>query len=157
MEYRIREMRKEDYCLLDDFLYEAIYIPEGVDPPPKSIIKCPQLQEYISAFGERRDDRAFIAEVQGKPAGAVWVRIMNDYGHVDNNTPSMAMAVFRKYRRMGIGTSLLKHLLSVEKSAGYEKISLSVQKANYAVKMYEEAGFTIVSENNEEYIMTVNL
>ena len=29
MDYIIREMRSEEYCLLSDFLYEAIYIPEG--------------------------------------------------------------------------------------------------------------------------------
>ena len=38
-----------------------------------------------------------------------------------------------------------------------QKISLSVQKSNYAVKMYEKVGFTVVDENSEEYIMTVNL
>ena len=29
MDYIIREMRSEEYCLLSDFLYEAIYIPEA--------------------------------------------------------------------------------------------------------------------------------
>ena len=29
MNYSIREMRKEEYSLLGDFLYEAIYIPDG--------------------------------------------------------------------------------------------------------------------------------
>ena len=38
MDYIIREMRNEEYCLLDDFLYEAIYIPEGIEPPPKTVI-----------------------------------------------------------------------------------------------------------------------
>ena len=47
MDYIIREMRSEEYCLLSDFLYEAIYIPEGIEPPPKSVIECPELQEYI--------------------------------------------------------------------------------------------------------------
>ena len=32
-------------------------------------------------------------------------------------------------------------------------ISLSVQKANYAYKMYLKAGFRIVRETDEEYIM----
>ena len=56
-----------------------------------------------------------------------------------------------------IGTSLLKQLLQVERLAGYSKISLSVQKSNYAVKMYEKVGFTVVNENSEEFIMIVNL
>ena len=150
-------MRSEEYCLLSDFLYEAIYIPEGLAPPPKSVIECSELQEYIVEFGNRKHDKALVAEMQGNVIGAIWVRIMNDYGHIDNDTPSLAMSVYKKYRGLGIGTSLLKQLLQVERLAGYSKISLSVQKSNYAVKMYEKVGFTVVDENNEEYIMIVNL
>ena len=173
MDYVIREIKKEEYVLLNDFLYEAIYIPDGVEPPPKSIINCPELQEYVFEFGKRKDDRALVAEVQGNVIGAIWVRIMNDYGHIDNDTPSLAMSVFQKYRGQGIGTSLLQQLLSMEKSFGYSKISLSVQKNNYAVKMYKKtcflihfyyavkmykkAGFLVVDENSEEYIMTATL
>ena len=83
MDYIIREMRSEEYCLLSDFLYEAIYIPEGIEPPPKSVIECPELQEYIVEFGNRKHDKALVAEMQGNVIGAIWVRIMNDYGHID--------------------------------------------------------------------------
>ena len=37
------------------------------------------------------------------------------------------------------------------------KISLSVQKDNYAVKLYRKAGFTTVKETTEEYIMVADL
>ena len=30
MDYIIREIKKEEYDLLNDFLYNAIYIPDGV-------------------------------------------------------------------------------------------------------------------------------
>ena len=39
----------------------------------------------------------------------------------------------------------------------YERASLAVQKANYAVKMYKDVGFRTVDENAEEYIMVCNL
>ena len=82
MEYTIREIQKQEYPLLDNFLYEAIFIPEGIEPPLKSIISSPELQIYVS---------------------------------------------------------------------------LSVQKANYATKMYLKIGFEIVKENEEEYIMVYYL
>ncbi len=157
MGYRIREMKEEEYPLLNDFLYEAIYIPEGVNPPPKSIINTPELQEYVLNFGKSKHDKALAAEIKGKIAGAVWVRIMNDYGHIDDETPSLAMSVHKEYRGMGIGTELLKELLSILKSGGYRKVSLSVQKANYAVNMYKKAGFRVIDENEEEYIMAAYL
>ena len=37
------------------------------------------------------------------------------------------------------------------------KVSLSVQKANYAVKMYEAVGFRVLDEKEEEYIMVCDL
>ena len=38
MKYTIREMTAQEYPLLDDFLYEAIFVPEGVDPPSKVLL-----------------------------------------------------------------------------------------------------------------------
>ncbi len=157
MDYILREMKKEEYPLLDDFLYEAIYIPDGVEPPPKSVIKLPELQEYVGDFGKKQHDKAFVAEVEGNIVGAVWVRVMNDYGHIDNDTPSLAMSLHKNYRGLGIGTALLNQLLSTLKEEGYSKISLSVQKENYAVKLYKKAGFIIVNETEEEYIMLIKL
>ncbi len=40
---------------------------------------------------------------------------------------------------------------------GYKKASLSVQKENYAYRLYLKVGFGIVDENAEEYIMVCDL
>ena len=61
MKYIIREIKKEEYVLLEHFLYEAIFIPVGVEPPPKTIINMPELQEYIADFGSLKDDKAIVA------------------------------------------------------------------------------------------------
>lgn len=153
MDYIIREIKKTEYPLLADFLYEAIYIPDGAESPPRSIIDSPELQVYIDHFGELKDDRGLVAQADGKVVGAVWVRIMKDYGHIDDQTPSFAISLYKEYRGHGIGTRLLKEMLVLLKKSGYERASLAVQKANYAVKMYLNAGFEIVDENAEEYIM----
>ncbi len=157
MNYIIRKITKEEIPCLDDFLYEAIFVPEGVCPPDKSIIKLPELQVYVEDFGKRDGDIALVAEAEGKIVGAVWVRIMNDYGHVDDNTPSFAISLYSEYRGMGMGTSMMKAMLGELKKSGYKQASLAVQKANYAVRMYKKVGFQIVDENEEEYIMVYNL
>lgn len=41
----------------------------------------------------------------------VWARVMNDYGHMDVETPSLAMSVDKKFQNKGIGTVLLKKIL----------------------------------------------
>ena len=48
---------------------------------------------------------------------------------------------------------MMKKMLSILKDCGYKQTSLAVQKANYAVKMYQKVGFEIIDENEEEYIM----
>lgn len=153
MNYKIRRMQAAEYPLLDNFLYEAIFVPDGIEPPPKTIITSPELRIYVDRFGELKDDMELAAEVDGKIVGAVWTRIMNDYGHIDNATPSLAISLYKEYRGLGIGTVMMKEILALLKTHGYESVSLSVQKANYAAKMYQKIGFETVRENEEEYIM----
>lgn len=156
MHYTIRELSSNEYKVLEDFLYEAIFIPEGANLPPREIINQPELQIYINEFG-KKDDNALVAEIDGKIVGAVWTRIMNDYGHIDDDTPSFAISIYKEYRGLGIGTKMVKQMLAVLKNKGYEKASLAVQQANYAVKMYQQIGFEIVDKNEEEYIMLFKL
>lgn len=157
MDYKIRTISEKEASLLEDFLYEAIFVPEGVPAPPKSIINQPELKLYIDGFGKKKDDIGLVAEIDKKAVGAVWVRIVDDYGHVDHDTPSFAISLRKDYRGLGIGTALMKEMLRILKGRGYKQASLSVQKANYAVKMYLKTGFEIIDENEEEYIMLCRL
>ena len=153
----IREMKPSEYGQLKDFLYEAIFIPKGIEPPPRDIINNLDLQVYIENFGSRTGDYCLCAEISGRIIGAVWVRIMNDYGHVDDETPSFAISLYKQYRGQGIGTQLMLKMLELLRKNGYKQASLSVQKANYAAKMYKKIGFVTIDENDEEYIMTYKL
>ena len=157
MEYIIRELTEDEYPVLDDFLYEAIFIPEGVKAPPRDIIYRPELRVYTVDFGRHKGDMALGAVVSGGIVGAVWVRIMNDYGHIDDETPSFAISLYKEYRGVGIGTALMRAMLDKLGRSGFKQASLAVQKENYAVRMYRSVGFEVVSENDEEYIMLCRL
>ena len=154
---KIRKLSDKETELLKDFLYEAIFIPEGVEPPPREIIEQPELKLYYEDFGTGRADNCIVADDDGRVIGAVWTRIMDDYGHVDDDTPSFAISLYREYRGQGIGTRLMREMLKLLKEQGFEKASLAVQKENYAVRMYEKVGFRTVDENSEEYIMVSDL
>lgn len=78
---------------------------------------------------------------------------MNDYGHINDETPSLAISLYKEHRHLGIGTALMRKMLDALKEKGYKQASLSVQKMNYAVRMYLNVGFEIIDENTEEYIM----
>ena len=155
--YVIRCLRKGETDLLKDFLYEAIFIPKGAEPPARDIIEKPELRAYTDDFGTPKDDNCLVADFGGKVVGAVWTRIMDDYGHVDNETPSFAILLYKEYRGQGIGSQFMVKMLELLKWQCYEQASLAVQKANYAVKMYKNVGFKTVDENAEEYIMVCEL
>lgn len=156
MLYTMRPFTPAEYPLLNDFLYEAIFVPEGAEKPPRNVIHAPELQVYTENFG-RQSDFAVAAEVNSKIVGAAWARIMNDYGHIDSETPSLAVSLYNEYRGHGIGTALLKALLAAIRKAGYERASLSVQKGNRAAKLYAKLGFRTVRETDEEFIMICEL
>ena len=157
MDYVIREMQKSEYPLLEDFLYEAIFIPPGVSAPPRSVLGRPEIALYIERFGEFECDRCLVALVGGRIIGAAWARIIDDYGHIDDETPSLAISLYKEYRGLGIGTALMRALLARLAQDGYKRASLSVQKDNYAFKMYKALGFEDCGENAEDYIMVCGL
>ena len=153
----IRQIRHDETPVLNQFLYEAIFIPEGVAAPPQSIIENEELQVYVRNFGHEPDDKCLVAECDGRIVGAVWTRIMHDYGHISDDTPSLAISLYKEYHNKGIGTKLLEKMIALLQNDGYSQVSLSVQKANYAVGMYQKAGFKVLQETDEELIMVCKL
>ncbi|MFJ1472683.1 GNAT family N-acetyltransferase [Capnocytophaga cynodegmi] len=153
----IRPMNPSEYSLLQDFLYEAIFLPEGVTPPPRDIVFHPELRIYFADFGSQKGDVAVVATASERIIGAAWARIINDYGHIDDQTPSLSISLYSEYRSQGIGTKLFRYLLDKLATEGYKKASLSVQKANYASEMYLKMGFYIIKENEDDYVMVIDL
>ena len=48
-------------------------------------------------------------------------------------------------------------MMELLRQEGYAQVSLSVQKANYALRMYQKAGFEIVEDRGEEVLMVAGL
>lgn len=153
MDYVIRELREDEYPLLADFLYEAIFQRDEDILAPKEIIDEPALQIYIKDFGKAKDDHCLCAEVNRKVAGAVWVRNIAGYGSIDENTPEFAISLYKEYRGCGIGTDLMKQMISLLSGKGFHRASLAVQKDNFALHMYQKVGFKVIEEKAEEFIM----
>lgn len=161
MNYEIREMRPSEYPLLEDFLMQAIFVPEGYNGVlTKDIIaKDPKLAAAIDGFGSLPDDHAFVAVAEGVVVGACWVRTTNEYGHIDYKTPSFSISILDDFQNQGIGTLLMQRMLDLLMEEGYMRASLSVQKDNYAVRMYERLGFSIIGDgfDDSEWLMIKQL
>lgn len=161
MDYAIRHMRPDEYPLLEDFLYGAIFIPAGFEGVvSRSVIHDdPLCRAAFEDFGLRADDRALVAVAGGQVVGACWVRTTNEYGHIDDETPSFSISVREPYRGQGIGGALMRCLLDELRDAGYARASLSVQKENAAQFLYERLGFRVVGDGADasEWLMTCRL
>lgn len=157
----IREIRKNEIEKLENMLYEAIYQTDELNPIPRSVLNIPEVNAYIKDFGELKHDYCLVADLNGKIIGAVWVRVISGavkgYGYIDDETPEFALSLFKEYRNKGIGTELMKRMIEYLREKGYKQTSLSVQKENYAVKLYKNLGFEIIAENDEDYLMLLKL
>ena len=153
----IRPLKSEKIPLLEEFLYQAIFIPQGLEPLPRSSLKEPELEMYIKDFGQQPDDWALAAEVDGLLVGVVWVRIMKDYGYFDDQTPSLSISFLPDFRGQGLGQQLMTAMLDLLKEKGYPSVSLSVSKDNPAVHFYQRLGFVTVEEREDDYLMLCRL
>ena len=157
----VRPMKEKDRRWLETYLFLAVHVPPGQAPYPWSIIKEPSIDNYIKDFGQP-DDIGFVAEKDGEVIGMAFSRILagpeiKGYGNIDDTTPELLISVLPDYRGLGIGARLLEILHSELSRCGYERISLSVQKTNPAVKLYTRMGYNIIKEQGEDYIMLKQL
>ena len=157
----IREILPAEIHKLEDMLYEAIYQPDEYNLIPRSVLEVPEVNAYIKDFGKDLDDYCLVADFEGDIVGAVWVRIISEdvkgYGYVDKQTPEFAISLFKEFRGQGVGTRLMEEMINYLSRTGYKQTSLSVQKDNYASKLYTKMGFEVIKENNEDYLMLLDL
>lgn len=158
----IRALTPVDESILWKMLYHAIYVPSGQSPPDRGIIHQPELARYACGWGCQHDS-GFIALAQstGIPLGVAWLRLLTGenrgYGYIDDNTPELSIAVLPGYRGQGIGTALLSEIIQSARYR-YPAVSLSVNSANPACRLYQRLGFQIIKRKEDDsLIMRKNL
>jgi ribosomal protein S18 acetylase RimI-like enzyme len=152
----IRPAGPRDVHFMKDMLRHAYYwravtVPESGEPP---------VQRYVERWG-RPGDTALVAIHDFQPVGAAWYRLFKEdnpgYGFIDEETPELSIAVVPSKRGSGLGSQLLEALMAKARAEGYPAISLSVEKDNPAVSLYERHGFERVREDDGAYTMRADL
>ena len=78
----IRPLKPEGIPLLEEFLYQAIFIPQGLEPLPRSILKEPDLEMYIKDFGQQLMTAMLdLLKVKGYPSVSLSVSKDNPAAH----------------------------------------------------------------------------
>ncbi len=149
----IRRASRSDVPFLRDMLSHAYYWRWGsLDSIPGS--------RYVEGWG-RPGDTGVIALDEGFPVGAAWYRLFRrdapGYGFVDEATPELAIAVVPSRRGRGFGEELLSALMKRAREEGHRALSLSVEKDNPAIRLYERFGFRPVRETPATVVMRADL
>lgn len=150
--YTIRSASRGDESFLFDMLYEALFVPPGREPFPRSVLEAHEIAHYAAGFGNQVGDVGFVAEAAGERVGAAWVRLLQGddrgYGHVDDDTPELTVAVRREWRGRGIGAALVTEVITV-----VPRISLSSDSRNPATRLYRRLGFTQIATDGTSVTM----
>lgn len=153
----IREMFPSEAEFLREMLYESLFVHEGKEPYPRSVLELPDLAKYYLNWGSIPHDLAIVADKEGQLIGAVWGRAHQPphegFGFVDSDVPEIGIAVFPAFRNQGIGTELINAISNHYQMQGLRSISLSVDRNNPAKALYDRLGFLVVRENEHDFIM----
>ncbi|MEM8487953.1 MAG: GNAT family N-acetyltransferase [Bacteroidota bacterium] len=156
----IRPLTGDDHTFLLDILYHAIYVAPGEPLPARDILQQPDIRRYVADWMQHKGDAGFVAEVEGKSIGAVWLRCWTGedkgYGFVDVTIPELSIALLPGFRGKGIGTRLLKQCLR-EAAQHHVAISLSVSDPNPAKNLYLRLGFVEIGKDGGSTTMLKQL
>jgi ribosomal protein S18 acetylase RimI-like enzyme len=151
----VRRADVKDVRFMRDMLHHAFYARESTFTGEEEPV-----YRYVIGWG-REGDAGVIALDEGFPVGAAWYRLFSadepGYGFVAEGTPELAIAVVPSRRGRGIGELLLSSLLERAKADGYGQVSLSVERHNPALRLYEKHGFRVVREAGNSYAMVARL
>ena len=157
MLFAIRPIGNKELLFLEEFFYQALFVPPNADPFPRSILDQPNLANYISHWDSRPEDLCLVAVSESEIIGAVWGRRFDEhekgYGFVDEHTPEIGIAVEEAYRGNGIGTALLEAIIDDYRQKGFSKLSLSVDQRNRAINLYKRLGFECYKTDGTAKIM----
>jgi GNAT superfamily N-acetyltransferase len=152
--WSMRRATADDGPFMTDMLVEAVnWSPEWKKQSRRRVLSTRTTAHYIVGW-PRDTDLGVIAEAEGEPIGAAWLRFLSaadpGYGFVAADVPELTVGVVSKWRGRGVGRALLRAIAEQARSAGISQISLSVERKNFAQKLYLSEGYQIVDSSGRD-------
>jgi GNAT superfamily N-acetyltransferase len=150
----VRRAAPEDGPFMADMLVEAVNWSSGWKKKSRNrVLSAPGTAHYIAGW-PRDTDLGVIAEAGGVRVGAAWLRFLPaadpGYGFVAPGVPELTIGVAQPWRGRGVGRALLRAIAGQARSVGIRQISLSVERKNFAQKLYLSEGYRIVDSSDAD-------
>ncbi|MCR2764840.1 GNAT family N-acetyltransferase [Microbacterium sp. zg.B48] len=145
--FSVRPAVQADGGFLGDMVVEAANWRPGAALPKHQVITAPEHSRYLSGW-QRPTDVGFVAlDATAAPIGAAWYRLLPrsepGFGYVGTGVPELIIGVRPIWRAHGVGRALLQSLTERARADGYARLSLSVERGNFAVTLYRSEGFAV--------------
>lgn len=152
--YTIRPAVAADAGFLGDMLAEAVnWSTEWRPKSRQHILSAPATAHYVAGW-PRDTDLGVVAEVDGQPVGAAWIRFLPEadpgYGFVAPDVPELTIGVSAAWRGRGVGRALLRAVAGQARARGIGRISLSVERKNHAQRLYLSEGYRVVDSSDAQ-------
>ncbi len=159
--FRIRPAVAADGAFLGDMVVEAANWQQGGARPRHEVIGGTEHRRYVAGW-MRPGDAGFVAEDgNGEPVGAAWYRMLPrsdpGFGYVGTGVPELIIGVKPIWRAHGVGRALLQSLCEHARAEGYARISLSVERGNFAATLYRSEGFAVTQSGSGRDTMVKRL
>lgn len=143
----VRAATQSDGAFLADMVVEAANWRDGAARPRHEVLTSADYQRYLTGW-MRPADVGVVAQVPtGEAVGAAWFRLFPrsepGFGYVGTGVPELVIGVRPIWRAHGIGRMLLHRLADEARARGYARLSLSVERGNYAAVLYRSEGFAV--------------
>lgn len=159
--FTIRPAIPADGSFLADMVVEAANRRAGSARPRPTVLADPVYRNYIAGW-QRPADRGVVAMDAGaRPIGAAWYRLFSAdsavHGFVATGVPELMIGVRPLWRSQGVGRALLRSLADGARSAGFARMTLSVERGDFAGALYRSEGFAVVNSHGDRDTMVRSL
>ncbi|GHF93175.1 MULTISPECIES: GNAT family N-acetyltransferase [Amycolatopsis] len=150
----LREATPSDGDFLADMLVAAVnWSSEWKRKSRRRVLAAPDTGHYVADW-PRGGDLGVVADVDGEAVGAAWLRFFSaedpGYGFVAADVPELTIGVAAAWRGRGVGRALLRALEGRAREAGVRRISLSVERKNFAQRLYLAEGYEMVGAGSAQ-------
>ncbi|MDQ0725724.1 GNAT family N-acetyltransferase [Microbacterium sp. W4I20] len=148
--FTLRPAAQPDAVFLGDMLVEAANWRAGGVRPRHEVLTSADHRRYIAGWKRGADDGLIAIGHDGIPIGAAWYRMLPQnepgLGFVGAAVPELILGVHPLWRARGVGRSLLRGVVQLAGAQGHARISLSVERDNFARNLYRAEGFSISAQ-----------